>query len=65
MHQVGFGRKREVFRMKEIHAEPLFLCDYVRNGYSKRVITLTAESECGFFFPCFCFNHKQHPKNED
>ena len=29
MHQVGFGRKREVFNMKETHAEPPFPCDYV------------------------------------
>ena len=35
MHQVGFGWKREVFRMKEIHAEPPFPCDYVRNGDRK------------------------------
>ena len=45
MHQVGFGRKREVFSTKEIHAEPPFRCDYVRNGYCKRVITSTAESK--------------------
>ena len=47
MHQVGFGRKREVFSMKEIHAEPPFPCDYVtsRNGYCKRVITSMAESK--------------------
>ena len=45
VHQVGFGRKREVFSMKEIHAEPPFPCDDVRNGYCKRVITSTAESK--------------------
>ena len=43
MHQVGFGRKREVFSMKEIHAERPFPCDYVRNAYCKHVITSTAE----------------------
>ena len=59
MHQVGFGRKREVFRMMEIHAEPPFLCDYLRNGYCKRVITLTAESKS-----VFLLNHKLHTKNE-
>ena len=31
--------------MKEIHAKPPFPCDYVRNGYCKRVITSTAESK--------------------
>ena len=49
MHQVGFGRKREVFSMKEIHVESPFPCDYVRNGYCKRVITLTAESRRVFW----------------
>ena len=50
MHQVGFGRKQEVFSMKEIHAEPPFPCDYVRNGYCKRIMTSTAESKRVFFF---------------
>ena len=27
--------------MNEIHVEPPFPCDYVRNAYSKRVITST------------------------
>ena len=31
--------------MKVIHEESLFPCDYVRNGYCKRVITSTAESK--------------------
>ena len=57
MHQVGFGRKPEVFSMKEIHAEPTFPCDYVRNGYCKRVITLTAESKR--FFCVFGFFKSQ------
>ena len=35
----------KVLSMKEIHAEPPFPCDYVRNGYCKRVITSTAESK--------------------
>ena len=60
MHQVGFGWKQEVFSMKEIHVEPLFPYDYVRNGYCKRVITSPAESKRIFFF-----NHKLHTKNED
>ena len=49
MHQIGFGRKREVFSMNEIHAEPPFLCDYVRNGHCKRVIISMAESKRVFF----------------
>ena len=49
MYQVRFGRKREVFSMKEIHVETTFLCDYVRNSYCKRVKTSTAESKCIFF----------------
>ena len=57
MHQVGFGRKREVFSKNEIHVEPPFPCDYVRNGYCKCVITSTAESKRLFFF-----NHKLHTK---
>ena len=57
----GFGRKREVFSMKEIHAEPPFPCDYIRNGYCKSVITSTAESKRVFFF----LNHKLHTKSED
>ena len=36
---------QKVFSVKEIHAEPPFPCDYVRNGYCKRVITSTAESK--------------------
>ena len=41
---------REVFSMNEMYVEPPFLCDYVtsRNGYCKRVITLTTESKCVF-----------------
>ena len=35
----------KVFSMKVIHAELPFPCDYVRNGYCKRVITSTAESK--------------------
>ena len=35
----------KVFSMKVIHVEPPFSCDYVRNGYCKRVITSTAESK--------------------
>ena len=50
----GFSQKREVFSMNEIHAEPPFLCDYVRNGYCKRVITSTVKSKRVLFF----FNHK-------
>ena len=38
----------KVFITKVIHAEPPFPCDYVRNGYCKRVITSTAESKCVF-----------------
>ena len=48
--------------MKGIHAEPPFPCDYVRNGYCKRVITSTAESKRVFFG---FLNHKLHTKNED
>ena len=48
MHQVGFGRKWEVLSMDDIHAEPPFPFDYVRNGYCKR-ITSTAESKRVFF----------------
>ena len=47
----------KVFSMKEIHAEPPFPCDYVRNGCCKRVITSTAESKRIFF--CFCFFKSQ------
>ena len=39
----------KVFSMKEIHAEPPFPCDYVRNGYCKRVIISTTESKRVFF----------------
>ena len=45
--------------MKEIHVEPPFPSDYVRNGYCKCVITSTAESKHVFF------NYKLHTKNED
>ena len=62
MHQVGFGRKREVFSRKKIHAEPPFPCDYIINGNCKRIITSTAESKRVFF--CF-LNHKLRTKNED
>ena len=51
----------KVFSMKEIHAELPFPCDYVRNGYCKRVITSTAESKRVLFF----LNHKLHSENED
>ena len=41
--------------MKEIHAELPFPCDYVRNGYCKRVIILTAfiseNLHINIFFP--------------
>ena len=40
----------KVFSMKVIHEESPFPCDYVRNGYCKRVITSTAESKRVFFF---------------
>ena len=43
----------KVFSMKEIHAEPPFPCDYVKNGYHKREITSTAESKRVFFFLFF------------
>ena len=62
VHQVGFGRKREVFSMKEIHVEPPFPCDYVRNGYCKHIITSTAKSKRVFFF---FLNHNLHSENED
>ena len=61
MHQVGFGRKQEVFSMKEIHAEPPFPCDYVRNGYCKCIITSTAESK-HVFFVCFFKSQIAHWK---
>ena len=62
MHQVGFGRKQEVFSMNEMHAEPPFPYDCVTpgNGYCKREMTSTAEGKCVFFL-----NHKLHTKNED
>ena len=41
--------------MKEIHAEPPFPCDYVRNGYCKRVITSTTESKRILFVFVFFF----------
>ena len=44
MHQVGFGWKWEVFSMNKIHTEQPFPCDYIRNGYCKRIITSMAES---------------------
>ena len=40
---------KKVFSMKVIHKELPFPCDYVRNGYCKRVITSTAESKRVFF----------------
>ena len=54
MHQVESGRKREIFNMNKMHAEPPFPCDYVtsRNGYCKRL--MTAESKRVFL------NHKYH-----
>ena len=63
MHQVGFGRKREVFNMNEIQAEPPFPCNCVTpgNSYCKRVMMLTAESKR----VCFFLNHKLHTKKED
>ena len=65
IYQVGFGRKREVFSMKEIHVEPPFLYDHIRNGYCKPVITSTAESKSVFFFLFRLLNHKLHAENED
>ena len=59
IYQVGFGQKGEVFSMKEIHAEPPFPCDYVRNSYCKRIITLTAESKRAFFV-CFLKSQTAH-----
>ena len=44
-----WSKARKFFSKKEIHAEPPFPCDYVRNGYYKRVITSTAESQRVFF----------------
>ena len=41
----------------------VWVCDYVRNGYCKRVKTLTAESKRVFLF--VFLNHKLHTKNED
>ena len=41
--------KARSFQHNEIHAEPPFLCDYVRNGYCKCVITSMAERKCVFF----------------
>ena len=35
----------KVFSTKLIHAEPSLPSDYVRNGYSKHVITSTAKSK--------------------
>ena len=45
MLRIGFGREQKVFSMNEMHAESLFLRDYVtsRNGYCKRVTTSTAK----------------------
>ena len=39
----------KVFCINEIHAEPQFPCDYVRNGNCQRIITSTAESKRVFF----------------
>ena len=46
--------------MNEMNVEPPFPCDYVRNGYCKRIITSMAESKRVFFL-----NHKLYTKNED
>ena len=43
----------KVFSMKEIHTEPPFPCDYIRNGYCKHVITSTTKSKRVFFFGYF------------
>ena len=56
MHQVGFGQKWEVFSMKEIHLEPPFPCDYIRNDYCKRVITLV-------IYKALCFDEAQGRMN--
>ena len=60
MHQVGFGRKWEVFSMNEMHVEPTFLFDCITsgNGYCKCVMTSMAESKHVFL------NHQLHSKNE-
>ena len=58
--------KAKVLCMKEINAEQPCQCDYVRNGYFKCVITLTAESKRVCLFVClFVINYKLHTKNED
>ena len=61
---VGFGRKREAFNKNEMHVEPRFPCDCVTpgNGYSKRMLTSTAEIKRVYFV---FLNHKLHTKNED
>ena len=41
--KLDFVESEKVFSTKVIHAEPIFPCDYVRNGYCKRIITSTAE----------------------
>ena len=58
MHQVGFGQKRKVFSMNEMHAEPLFPWDYVtsRNNYCICIMISTVESKHVFK------NHKLHKK---
>ena len=48
--------------MKEMHTEPPFPCDYVRNGYCKRVITSTAESKRVFF--CFVLFFKSQTAHQ-
>ena len=48
-----WSKARKFFSMKVIPEESPFLCDYVRNGYCKRVITSTAESKRVFFFFLF------------
>ena len=62
MHQVRFGRKREVFSVNEIHAEPPFPCGSVTpgNGYCKRIMISTTESKRFFCFVCLfvCLKHK-------
>ena len=44
-----------------IRTEPPFPCDYTRNGYCKRVITLTAESKRVFYlFVCLFKSQTAH-----
>ena len=57
-------RMREVFSMNEIHVEPPFPGDYVRNGYGKHVITSTAKSKrvCFVLFFLFFKSQTAHKK---